>query len=316
MKAAVVEAPRRVALVDVPPPEPGPGEVLIALEGCGICGSDAAVWEGRPWFEYPFDAGAPGHEGWGVVEAAGDGVAIAPGTRVAAISYRAHAEYDVAPAEAVVPVPAAVGDDPFPGEALGCAMNVFARSDVQPGHDVAVVGVGFLGALLTQLAARAGARVVTVSRREFSLDVARAMGAEEAVPLGDVRATVEGAAALTDGKLFDRVIEAAGVQAALDVAGELTRTRGRLVVAGYHQDGSRTVDMQLWNWRGIDVVNAHERELATYVRGVRAAAAAIEDGTLDPSPLYTHRVPFDRLERAFTGAVERPNGFLKAVTVL
>ena len=38
---------------------------------------------------------------------------------------------------------------------------------------------------------------------------------------------------------------------------ELTRVRGRLVVAGYHQDGPRQVDMQLWNWRGLDVINAH-----------------------------------------------------------
>ncbi|MDQ3914210.1 MAG: zinc-binding dehydrogenase [Actinomycetota bacterium] len=316
MRAAVVEAPRRVTLTKVPRPEPGPGEILIALEGCGICGSDAAVWEGRSWFDYPFEAGAPGHEGWGVVEAAGEGAAIEPGTRVAAISYRAHAEYDVAPAEAVVPVPAAAGHDPFPGEALGCAMNVFARSDIRRGQTVAVVGIGFLGGLLTQLAAGAGARVIAVSRRDFSLEVARTMGAAEVVSLRGPEETVARVTALTGGELCDRVIEAAGAQAALDVAGELTRVRGRLVVAGYHQDGSRTVNMQLWNWRGIDVVNAHERDLSAYVEGVRAAAAAVDSGTLDPSPLYTHRVPFDRLDRAFTGAVERPDGFLKAVTVL
>ncbi len=315
MKAAVVEAPRRVALASVAKPEPRRGEVVVALEGCGVCGSDAAVWEGRPWFDYPFHAGAPGHEGWGVVDSVGEGVhGIVPGTRVAAISYRAHAEYDVAPAEAVVPAPKAAEGAPFPGEALGCVMNVFARSDVAAGQVVAVVGIGFLGALLTQLAARAGAHVIAISRREFSLDVARSMGAAEVLRLED--GVVEKVADLTGGELCDRVIEAAGRQSSLDVGGEITKTRGRLVVAGYHQDGSRTVDMQLWNWRGIDVVNAHERELRVYADGVRAAAAAIDEGRLDPAPLYTHRVPFERVADAFTGAVERPDGFLKAVTVL
>ncbi len=112
------------------------------------------------------------------------------------------------------------------------------------------------------------------------------------------------------------MIEAVGKQWPLDLAGELTGERGRLIIAGYHQDGPRQVNMQLWNWRGIDVVNAHEREVAVYAAGVRAAAAAIDEGRLDPAPLYTHRVPFDRMADAFTGAVERPDGFLKAVTVL
>jgi len=54
------------------------------------------------------------------------------------------------------------------------------------------------------------------------------------------------------------VIEAAGQQWPLDLATELTRERGRLIIAGYHQDGPRQINMQLWNWRGLDVINAHE----------------------------------------------------------
>lgn len=312
MLATVISGPQTVALATVSTPSPGPGEVLVEIEGCGVCGSDLPVWEGRPWFEYPREPGAPGHEGWGRIAALGEGVrGVEVGRRVAAIAYRSDAEYDVAPADSVVALPEELEDTPFPGEPLGCAMNVARRSDLREGQTVAVVGTGFLGALLVQIAARAGARVIAISRRPFALDVARQMGAEEAVPLdGDSVGRVE---ALTGGALCDRVIEVAGKQATLDLAGRLTRVRGRLVIAGFHQDGPRQVDMQLWNWRGLDVINAHERDPAMYVQGVREAAEAVARGRLDPAPLYTHRYPLDRIGEAFATAGARPDGFLKAL---
>src|SRR5205085_8191991 len=81
---------------------------------------------------------------------------------------------------------------------------------------------------------------------------------------------------------YECVIECAGTQAALDRASELVAERGRLVVAGYHQDGLRTVDMQSWNWRGIDVVNAHERDPLVYVDAMPPAGPA--GLRLDPPP--------------------------------
>jgi threonine dehydrogenase-like Zn-dependent dehydrogenase len=89
--------------------------------------------------------------------------------------------------------------------------------------------------------------------------------------------------------------------------------RGRLIIAGYHQDGSRQVNMQLWNWRGIDVVNAHEREVKVYARGIRAALDSIARGIIDPSPLYTHTFRLDEIDRAFETMRARPEGFVKAL---
>jgi len=312
MRAAVITAPGTAVLQSLPTPDPGPGEVLVELEGCGVCGSDLAVWQGRPWFAYPREPGAPGHEGWGRIAALGEGVrAPPPGTRVAAICFRSDAEYDIAAADAVVPLPEALDGLPFPGEALGCAMNVARRCDLAAGQNVAVVGVGFLGALLVQLAALAGARVIALSRRPYALEVARAMGAEHAIGAGD--GALEAVQELTGGRLCDRVLEVAGRQAPLDLASQLTRERGRLVIAGFHQDGLRQVDMTLWNWRGLDVINAHERDRAIYVRGVREAAAAVAAGRLDPSALYTHEFELGDIGDAFETAVRRPHGFLKAL---
>jgi threonine dehydrogenase-like Zn-dependent dehydrogenase len=311
-RAAVIRESGSAELVEVPLPEPGEGEVRLRLEGSGVCGSDLPVWAGRPWFEYPQPPGAPGHEGWGVVDAVGPGVDdLSEGDRVAGLVYRAYADFDVARAADLVPLPEGAG--PFPGEALGCAVNVVRRSGICEGDTAAVVGAGFLGCVIVQLAAAAGARVLAISRRRSALETAARMGATETIALEEpVSERVE---ELTGGELCDVVVEAAGVQATLDAAGPLTRTRGRLVIAGFHQDGSRQVDMQLWNWRGLDVVNAHERDPAVYVEGIREAARAVGEGRLDPSPLYTHRFGLDQVDAALDTATERPDGFIKALVM-
>src|ERR687897_3020562 len=97
--------------------------------------------------------------------------------------------------------------------------------------------------------------------------------------------------------MSERVIEVVGLQWPLDLAGELTRIRGRLVIAGYHQDGPRQVNMQLWNWRGLDVINAHERDPAVYVEGIRGAVEAVSSGVLDLSRLFTHTYGLDHLDQ-------------------
>lgn len=314
MLAACVDGPRRVALRRMPVPEPKAGQVRVRVSGCGVCASNLPPWEGRSWFHYPMPPGHLGHEGWGVVDATGPGVTgIAPGQAVVMLSHRSYAQYVVAEGTEVIRVPPALADMHLPGEPLGCAMNVWARSDIQAGQTVAIVGVGFLGALLTQLASRAGARVIALSRRSYSLEVAERMGAASTASLGPSWSVLETVRSLTGGELCDRVIEATGLQDPLDLAGELTRERGKLIVAGFHQDGPRAVNMQLWNWRGLDVINAHERDQNLYVRGIRAAMDAIADGQLDPFPLFTHIYPLERLGEALEATRHRPPGFIKAL---
>lgn len=314
MDAAVIIAPGEVQLARVPLPEPRENEVRVRLEGCGVCGSNLAPWEGRPWFHYPLQPGELGHEGWGIVDKLGPKVSqFSEGDRVALLSYRAYAEYDVAPESAVIHLPYELRGRPFPGEALGCAMNVFRRSDVFPGQTVAIVGIGFLGSILTALCSGAGARVIAISRRPFSLEVARKMGAAEAIPMEDHQQVIERVKELTSEKLCDCVIEAVGRQEPLDLAGELVRERGRLIIAGYHQDGRREVNMQLWNWRGLDVINAHERDPRIYTAGMSAAAQAVAKGVFDPLPLYTHKFHLNQLGDALNAMRERPEQFMKSL---
>src|SRR5205823_7873118 len=161
-------------------------QVRIRLEGCGVCASNLTPWEGPEWMRFPTEPGALGHEGWGVVDAVGSGVsALKPGDRVGALSFKAYAEYDVADAANVVKLRNSLRDMDLPLEPFGCASNIFRRSEIREGQTVAVIGIGFLGAILVRLASNAGARVIAISRRKQSLNLARNMGAAETIPMDD-----------------------------------------------------------------------------------------------------------------------------------
>jgi threonine dehydrogenase-like Zn-dependent dehydrogenase len=316
MRAAVVTGPGQVRIDRVPQPKPGPGQVRIRLEGCGVCASNLTPWEGPEWMHFPTAPGDLGHEGWGVVDAIGADVdGLEPGDRVGALSGKSYAEFDVADADKVVKLPDSLDSFDLPLEPFGCAMNIFRRSDIHEGQTVAVIGVGFLGAILVRLASKAGARVIAISRRRESLDVARTMGAIVTVAMHDHGEIIERVRELTEGRFCDRVIEAVGKQWPLDLAAELTREGRRLIIAGYHQDGPRQVNMQLWNWRGFDVVNAHERDPDVVLGGMREAVEAIESGLIDPRLLITHRYPLERLGDALNATRDRPGNFVKAVVV-
>ena len=316
MRAAVLTGAGKLKIDEVPLPEPGHGQVRIRLEGCGVCASNLTPWEGPEWMQFPTEPGALGHEGWGVVDAVGECVEkLRPGDRVGGLSGHAYAQYDVANESELVKLPGTLADRAIPLEPFGCAFNIFRRSDIRAGQTVAILGIGFLGAILVRLASNAGARVVAISRRQESLDLARKMGASETIAMNDHWQIIERVRELTGGSFCDRVIEAVGKQWPLDLAAELTGEGGRLVIAGYHQDGPRQVNMQLWNWRGFDVANAHERDPAVSVRGMREAVEAIEGGIIDPADLITHRYPLERLDEALNATRDRPGNFVKAVVV-
>jgi threonine dehydrogenase-like Zn-dependent dehydrogenase len=317
-RAAVLAEPGRIRLETLILPIPGPAEIRIRVEGCGVCASNLEAWVGAGSTRYPCEPGDPGHESWGIVDEIGPGVnGLTPGDHVVALCARSYADYDCAPAALVVQLPTALAGQPFPGEPLGCAMNIFRRGSILAGHSVAIVGIGFQGALLAQLAVRAGAQVIAISRRASSLALARRMGAVEAIAAGTGhREIVAQVNALTAGRGCDRVIEAVGQQCTLDLASALVGAGGRLIVAGYHQTGERRVDMRLWNWKGIDVVNAHERDPTIILRGIREAIEAVSSGLLDPSPLYTHFYALEDLAAALNATRDKPPGFVKALVLM
>ena len=317
MLAAVLVRPGRFELKELVIPKPAYDEVRMKVEFCGICSSNLAPWRGAPWFTYPFPPGAPGHESVGVVEQLGANVSeLEVGTRVSMLGNSGFAEYEIAKAKCVVPISTGFQKVPFLGEPLGCAMNVFRRAHIRKGDWVAIVGTGFLGTILLQLCTEAGAKVIAISRRRSALQLAEKLGAKLTLPLEDQTKLLDAVRTATGQTLCQVVIEAGGAQETLDIASALTGTRGRLVIAGYHQDGPRSVNMQEWNWRGIDVINAHERDEAVYVDGIRAAAEAVASARIRLEELVSHFFPLEQIEKGFQTLERRPEGFIKGVVSL
>src|SRR5215212_3590373 len=93
MRAAVLTGPGEFRIDEVPLPQPGPAQVRIRLEGCGVCASNLTPWEGPEWMQFPTEPGGLGHEGWGIVDAVGEGVTeLQAGDRVGMLSGKAYAE--------------------------------------------------------------------------------------------------------------------------------------------------------------------------------------------------------------------------------
>jgi threonine dehydrogenase-like Zn-dependent dehydrogenase len=314
MRTAVIVSPGKIQIEKKPLPEPASDELRIKLEGCGICGSDLPVWEGRPWFTYPMPAGAPGHEGFGMIDAMGNDMNdYKIGERVAILSYHAYAEYDIAKVNEVVRLPSFLENEPFPGEPLGCALNIFNRSDIGKKDVVAIIGAGFIGNLLIQLSKSAGAIVIAISQRDSSLQKAFESGADHVIKLDDHHQIIQKINEITNNQGCSRVIEATGKQWPLEIAGDIIAIKGKMIIAGFHQDGLRQINVQNWNWKGIDVVNAHERDPQEYIKGIHLAIEATRAGYVNPSVLYSHQFAFDDLEKAFEAMRLGEDGFVKGM---
>ena len=255
--ARVPEAGADFEVVDVETPDPGPGEVRIDVDACGICHSDAFVKEGAYPIDYPR---VPGHEVAGRVDAVGSDVAAwSEGDRVGVGWHGGHcfdceacrrgdfqqcenaqitgiaydggyAEYMTAPAEALAAIPDDL--DAVDAAPLLCAgvttFNALRNTDARPGDLVAVQGVGGLGHLGVQYAHAAGFETVALSRSPDKEELASDLGADHFVN------TVEedAAAALQDLGGADVVLATAPSAPAIEsVIGGLG-TDGRVVVVG------------------------------------------------------------------------------------
>jgi D-arabinose 1-dehydrogenase-like Zn-dependent alcohol dehydrogenase len=208
MRVAQVSGPKgQFEIAERPIPPAGPGTVRIKVAACGVCHSDSLVKEGLwPGLHYPR---VPGHEVAGTIDAVGEGVTgWAPGQRVGVgwhggycgrceqcrrgnlfacetqqvtgISFDGgYGEYMIAPFSAVARLPD--GLSPADAAPLLCAgvttFNALRNSGARPGDVVAVLGVGGLGHLGVQYAAKAGFNVVAIARGKDKEPLARQLGA-------------------------------------------------------------------------------------------------------------------------------------------
>ena len=311
MRQAVLTGPGEFTVAELPVPEIGPDEVLLRVAACGVCASELDIYQGAAGHaSYPW---RPGHEVSGVVELAGERVAApAPGDPVAAfVTTAGYGEYVAVPAAHCFPA----GDVPLElalGEPLACAVNAVELAGIALADDVVVVGAGFMGQLAIRLVQLRGPRrLIVADTRDDALARAASAGATATVnPAREPLA--ETVLELTDGAGADVTIEFTGTQGALEVIGSCTRMSGTLVIAGYHQGPPRQVPLADWNWNAFRIANAHFRDEATILRGMRAGMRLVTSGRLSLEGLVTHRFPLATIDEAFRTAIEKPEGFVKA----
>ena len=188
MKALLSEAPggpETLMLRDVPEPVPGPGEVRIRVAACAINYPDVLIIEDRYQFKPPRPF-APGGEVAGAVDAVGEGVSIAVGTRVLAVTgWGGLAEAIVCPAARALPIPDAMAFETAAAFLLTYGTSWHAlmnRAEVRAGETLLVLGAGGgVGLAAVELGVTAGARVIAAVSSEAKARAAREHGADAAI---------------------------------------------------------------------------------------------------------------------------------------
>lgn len=284
MRAAVVSQYREpLTLEDRPIPTPGPGQVLVRLEACGLCHTDIHAIDGD-WPVQPGLPFVPGHEGVGIVERLGDGVTTREvGQRVALpwLGYACgecrycidgrenlcesqhntgysvdggYAEYAIAEARFAVPVPDGVS--PLDAAPLTCAgVTTYAAvkaARVVPGERVAVFGIGGLGHLAVQYARLVGAQVIAVDVTEEKLELAVELGADHAVNAAEV----DPVQAIRHLGGVDVAIVLAVAPTVFDQAFQSLNRGGRLVLVSLPADGTLTIPVFDTVLKGISVIGS------------------------------------------------------------
>jgi L-iditol 2-dehydrogenase len=322
MRAAVLEQPRQVSVIDVPDPVPEDG-VLIRMRAVGLCGSDVHTWRGHHPFRKP--PVVLGHEGAGEVVSSGDS-AFSVGDRVAvlpALSCRdctrceagePHlcsakrvpgggwpgmlSEYFVAPARVLVPLDDGIGyDEGALIEPLAVAWHCTGEGAVRAGDSAAVLGGGPIGALVAAVSRIRGAASVLVSDvKAYNREFLVSQGVEQVVVPADLLDLGEG---------FDVVVVASGHPSCLAEALALCRPRGRVVLLPMFA-GALTVDLNPVVLKEVRIQGSTIYTPADF----RAAARLVNQRVLDVRPYITEVVPLDRTPEVLT-AIDAGSDHLK-----
>ena len=303
MKILQVTSPKDFAILDVPIPSPGKGEVLVRILAVTTCPQwDLHLRHNEPMFaghrfEYPYTPGQPGHEAAGVIEAIGDGVTeLAVGDSVCIWRDSGHhipgcyAQFAAHRAESVIRVPAHLPKESVaPLELAMCVATVFrmlADMNAIAGRQFGVTGLGPAGLVALQMAKAEGAASVfgfdmVPSRREVGMKI----GADGCF---DPTADIDAEFPMRHAARLESAVDCVGAKASVEFL--MDRTQDAVALFGVQrEDYTYKVlhhGIRLCGYKG------HSRESAEYALGL------IEAGKLDLSKLVTHRMPLEDYGKA------------------
>jgi NADPH2:quinone reductase len=243
--------PERMALVDAPIPEPGPGQALVKIAASGVNFIDVYFRTGLYKADRPVTLGS---EASGTVERIGAGVTeIAPGDRVAyAMARGSYAEYAVVPAAQLVRIPDGIDFVTAAGVMLqGMTAHYLTHSTypLKPGDTCLVhAAAGGAGGMIVQMARARGARVLGTTSTPAKADIARKAGADEVILYTQTDFDVE-ARRLTDGRGVDVVYDSVG-QSTFEKSLNSLRPRGMLALFGQSSGSVPPFDPSILNAKG------------------------------------------------------------------
>jgi NADPH:quinone reductase len=293
MKAALcksLDGPAGLVVEEIAVPQPGSGEVLIAVKAAALNFFDTLITRGkyqaRP--ELPF---SPSAEVAGVVEALGPGVSgVKVGDRVMAyLGWGGAREKVIAKAEALVAIPAGVSDEVAAGVSVtyGTAIHGLKdRAHLRGGETVAVLGAaGGAGLAAVEIAKLMGARVIAVASSPEKLAVTREHGADEAVNYGSCDLK-EGLQALTGGRGVDVVYDCVGGDSS-EAALRATAWQGRFLVVGFASGDIPKVPLNLLLLKGCEAIGvfwgeAVKRDPGRHRANMRQVLDWVAAGRLNP----------------------------------
>jgi NADPH2:quinone reductase len=216
MKAVVFEkigGPEVLKIAEIPKPEVKPGTVLIKIRAAGINFADTLFRRGQ-YMMQPTFPDTPGLEAAGVIEAVGDGVTnLKPGQRVAAMGSKMYAEYALAPATQVVPIPDSMNFEEgaaFPIQVLTAWHMLHTSHKTERGQTVLVhSAAGGVGVVAVQIAKAAGARVIGTVSSDSKVGLVKEHGADEVINYA-THDFAEETNRLTGGRGVDLILDAVG----------------------------------------------------------------------------------------------------------
>lgn len=316
-KRACLVGPRKFKLFDVEE-EPGPGQVLVKVAGCGLCSWELNFWDGRLNFQgYPHKLG---HEFAGTVAQVGPGCTkLKVGDKVSAVSrgFGGFAQYRVTPEAECEKLADHIDPRYAMGEPQKCILTVLRATAPQPADFGVVLGCGPMGMWCIQaLAGRYLAGLIAVDMDDKKLAMAQSFGATAAVNSRTEEVTAR-IRELTGGHMADFVIEGTGVPALLDQAQDwLKAGRGsRLVLMSSHHDPCPEFDFRKAVDRGLTILAAHPPMSENEREDFRRAVLYINNGTFKNKELVSHVFKLSEIQQAFETLEHKPADFLKGIVV-
>ena len=272
MRQMIMAGPRKSRIIEVPIPQYNDDEMLVKVTLTGMCHSEL-----YPWMTAK-EGDILGHESIGVVAEMGKNVkGFQVGDRVTGLGGGAYKEYIVVSPEKMAHVPDALKDEDAISEPLACLLSAAMKLPVETlGDTVAVVGCGYMGlGTISLFKAMGYGRIIAIDLLPERLALARNFGATETylpeeIPedyisnfetIGKADLTRSGDNANVFYPGIPTVMEFTGTESGLQLAGALVKAHGRLGIGGYHNDGPRSIDYKLWNFKAITTINCHERRI-------------------------------------------------------